>query len=86
MAANYDNTPAYSPPRNLDWEMLALKLAIVAPDMYSMFTDFDAKPYEEERPAWILAYVAAQEALGIYPMNGAEGECMRKAIWKLMGK
>lgn len=75
-----------SPPRPLDWEQLALKLAIVAPRIYSMFQNFDAMPYSVDHPYWIPSYVEAQKALGIYPMNGAEGECMRNAIWKLMGK
>lgn len=85
MAVKYNEAPAFSPPRDLDWEMLALKLAILDPEMYAMFDRFHADPYCE-MPAWIPAYIDVQKMLGIYPMNGKEGDCMRGAVWKLMGK
>lgn len=83
MAADYD--PAFSPPRDLDWEMLALKLAILDPELYAIFSRFDGIPYRES-PRWVPAYTDVQKKLGIYPMNGKEGDCMREAVWKLMGK
>lgn len=70
------------PPRPLDWDMLALKLAIMDPAIYAEFGRFGDDPYED-RPNWVTDFAEAQKRLGIYPLNGAEGDCMRVAVKKM---
>lgn len=72
--------------RNLDWDLLALKMAIAAPDVYEMIQGFDRDVNYSNHSApiaWVDEYVAAQEALGIYPLTGPEGVCLNKAVWRL---
>jgi hypothetical protein len=82
----FDGRPAFSPPRPLDWEEIALKLAIIDPALYASFADFNSVPYMHEVPSWIPAFAAVQKALGIYPLNGREGDCLCAAVKKLLGK
>lgn len=76
---------AENTPRDLDWEMLALKLAIIDPKLYASFAGFHNDRYVEDQPSWIPSYVDAQKALGIYPLSGVEGGHMRAAVKKLLG-
>lgn len=72
--------------RDLDWDLLALKLAIAAPNMYEMIQTFDRDTDYGTHSTpihWVDEYVAAQEALGIYPLTGPEGVCLNKAVWRL---
>lgn len=77
---------AHSPPRDLDWEMLALKMALIDPEIYNTYAGFRDEPYSQDQPSWVPAFTVMQQRLGIYPLNAAEGDCIRKAVWKLMGK
>lgn len=71
--------------RDLDWEILALKLAIIDPELYAAFASFQNDRYTEDQPSWIPSYADAQKALGIYPLSGVEGGHMRAAVKKLLG-
>lgn len=76
------------PSHDVDWDLLALKLAIGFPKLYAQFATFGTDVYDrlDEVHNWIPSYVEAQEALGVYPMTGHDAEAMRTAVWNLMGK
>lgn len=72
--------------RNLDWDLLALKLAIAAPNMYEQICAFDRDTDYGTRSTsihWVNEYIIAQEALGIYPLTGPEAALLNKAVWRL---
>lgn len=73
--------------RDLDWDLLALKMAIAAPNMYEQICGFDrdtdyGKGYPHT-PNWVTEYCDAQRMLGIYPLTNAEANDFTRAVWRL---
>lgn len=76
--------------RDLDWDLLALKIAILEPDLYISAQSWDNAPYknmhpDRDIPAWVPEYVAVQKKLGIHPLNCLEGDALSLAMRRLGG-
>lgn len=75
-----------------DWDLLALKMAIAAPNMYEQICGFDRDTdymgddqHSDHRstPNWVTEYCDAQRMLGIYPLTNAEANDFTRAVWRL---
>lgn len=79
--------------RELDYDLLALKLAVIAPDMYAMMSSFEPDAYIDEIengsgnviPNWIVIFEEGQDALGIFPLTYREARKLLLAVRRLMG-
>lgn len=86
---------AYPPARALDWDSLALKIALLSPETYSEarkwdedYSYCDPARYDSDRPhpMWVPPYELVQRKLEIWPLNHREGDLMREALKRLLGE
>lgn len=76
--------------RELDYDLLALKFQLIAPEKFATIREWSGSDYELEiangtEVPWEFWYQHVQEQLGVFPLTAEEGNQMRNACWRLMG-
>lgn len=71
--------------RDLDWDLLALKTAVLDPGFYARMAAW--KKLEScgypQHPNWTFEFEHIQLTLGIHPLTGPEGTLFNEAVWRL---
>lgn len=69
--------------RDLDWDLLALKTAVLDPGFYALMGRWGRNEPYPQHPNWTDEFEHIQLTLGIHPLTGPEGTLFNEAVWRL---